>query len=80
MSYFINLRKIGSSACRLWHILASPSLSLFFGQHCRFEKSCAIYTAEAIEAHGLLHGTYLGFRRILKCNPWSSVSTAESNQ
>jgi putative membrane protein insertion efficiency factor len=51
---------------RLYQLLIAPVL----GPRCRFHPSCSHYTHEAIEKHGLLHGTYLGTRRILKCHPW----------
>lgn len=38
---------------------------------CRFTPSCSAYTIQAIEKYGALKGGYLGFLRILKCNPFS---------
>ncbi len=37
---------------------------------CRFHPSCSAYSQEAIEKHGILVGTYLGIKRILKCHPF----------
>lgn len=38
---------------------------------CRFEPTCSKYTYEAIEKYGLWHGTWTGFKRIIRCHPWS---------
>lgn len=36
---------------------------------CRFEPSCSRYTYTAIEKYGVFRGSWMGFRRILRCNP-----------
>jgi putative membrane protein insertion efficiency factor len=51
---------------RFYQAAISPS----FGNVCRYAPSCSQYAYEAIERHGLLKGTWLGTRRILRCNPW----------
>lgn len=38
---------------------------------CRFTPTCSRYTYEAIEKYGALKGSYLGLKRIIRCNPWS---------
>lgn len=45
-------------------------ISPLLGPRCRFTPSCSQYTYEAIVEHGVLKGTYLGIKRILKCNPF----------
>ncbi|MCX6757490.1 MAG: membrane protein insertion efficiency factor YidD [Candidatus Nomurabacteria bacterium] len=37
---------------------------------CVFYPTCSEYTKEAINKYGILKGTFLGFRRILRCHPW----------
>ncbi len=40
------------------------------GQHCRFHPSCSEYVSTALHNHGLIKGSYLGLKRILRCHPW----------
>lgn len=39
--------------------------------HCRFTPTCSEYTIEAINEYGSLKGTIMGFKRILRCNPFN---------
>ena len=45
-------------------------ISPLLGPRCRFTPTCSQYTYEAIIEHGVIKGTYLGIKRILKCNPF----------
>jgi putative membrane protein insertion efficiency factor len=46
------------------------SLSPLIGQQCRFIPTCSEYTKQAIIKHGFFKGCYLGFKRIIRCNPF----------
>lgn len=50
--------------CYQWTV--SPLL----GHHCRFFPSCSHYALEAIETYGIVQGSYLGIKRILRCQPF----------
>jgi len=42
-----------------------------FGVRCKYYPTCSEYTKQAIEKYGFFKGVFLGFIRILKCNPFS---------
>ena len=48
-----------------YQLFFSPLL----GDNCRFHPSCSVYTAQAINRYGVLKGSFLGFKRILRCHP-----------
>jgi len=55
---------------KIYQKTLSPLLNLL-GIHCRFHPSCSNYCVLAIKKHGAWRGIWLGFKRILKCNPWN---------
>lgn len=38
---------------------------------CRFSPTCSEYTIKAIQKYGAQKGVWMGFKRFLRCNPWS---------
>ena len=46
-------------------------ISPILGKNCKFYPSCSEYTKQAIGKYGAVKGSFLGIKRILKCNPFS---------
>lgn len=46
-------------------------ISPWLGKNCRFEPTCSEYAYHAIDSYGIIKGLILGFRRILRCQPFS---------
>lgn len=38
---------------------------------CKYSPTCSHYGIEALKKHGLIKGSWLTFRRILRCHPWA---------
>ena len=51
---------------RAYKYLISPLLPMA----CRYEPTCSTYFIQALQKYGLLKGSYLGIKRILRCHPW----------
>ncbi|MBK9163297.1 MAG: membrane protein insertion efficiency factor YidD [Acidobacteria bacterium] len=45
------------------------AVSPFLPPACRFEPTCSEYAREAVEKYGALKGTWMGLKRILRCQP-----------
>jgi uncharacterized protein len=37
---------------------------------CRFEPTCSVYMYQAIQKKGILKGSILGIKRLIRCNPF----------
>jgi len=51
---------------KLYKTLLSP----LFPPACRFSPTCSEYAAQAVEKYGAIGGTWLGLKRILRCQPF----------
>jgi len=59
------LRRLAVAPIRFYQRCVSPWLP----QRCRFVPTCSEYAILAIRKHGVLRGSWLAVRRILKCHP-----------
>jgi putative membrane protein insertion efficiency factor len=51
---------------RAYQIVVSPLL----GPSCRFAPSCSDYASDAVQRYGVLRGSWLAARRVLRCHPF----------
>jgi putative membrane protein insertion efficiency factor len=49
-------------------------LSVLLAGSCRFEPTCSQFTYQAIERFGVARGSWLGFKRLLRCQPLSPAT------
>ncbi|MCE7873560.1 membrane protein insertion efficiency factor YidD [bacterium CPR1] len=67
----------GSDSERTWPIRTAEVLIRMYqrvSRHtpamCRFHPTCSEYTRQAVVKYGVVRGSWMGFRRILRCHPW----------
>lgn len=55
-----------------WYLIRGYQrfISPMFPPSCRFTPSCSQYALEAVTRYGLLRGSWLGGRRLLRCHPF----------
>jgi hypothetical protein len=51
---------------KIYRVLISPILP----SACRFYPTCSEYFYDSLKIHGFFKGSFLGIKRILKCNPF----------
>jgi len=66
------MRTLVRTLIRGYQITISPVLSFLGGANfgCRFSPTCSEYFSQAVEGHGVLRGSFLGVKRLLRCHPW----------
>jgi len=47
-------------------------ISPLMGNHCRFYPSCSEYAQLSLQRFGVIQGSYLSIKRLLKCQPFHS--------
>ncbi len=52
--------------------LYQRTLSRLLPATCRYRPSCSEYAVQAVQAHGVVKGLWLGLRRILRCHPFAA--------
>ncbi|MBI4218358.1 MAG: membrane protein insertion efficiency factor YidD [Elusimicrobia bacterium] len=63
---------MASTILRFYRGVVSPLFSLLTLQSsCVFVPSCSHYMEETIQGLGWRRGFVLGFKRFLRCHPWS---------
>ena len=60
------LQRILIASIRCYQFCVSPLL----GRNCRFYPSCSNYAEQAIKEWGILKGSGMTLRRLLRCHPW----------
>jgi hypothetical protein len=61
------MRYLVMGLLKAYRLLISP----LYGNVCRYYPSCSAYALRAVEVHGVLKGSWLAGRRLLRCHPWS---------
>jgi len=60
------MKRILVLVIRGYQLLLSPLLP----QSCRFTPSCSEYAKEAVLKYGSVKGTWMSFKRIMRCHPF----------
>jgi uncharacterized protein len=61
------MKTIALGLIRFYKRFISPLLP----PSCIYHPTCSQYTYEAIDKYGVLRGSWMGFKRILRCHPFA---------
>jgi len=62
------MRKVLVIIIRFYQKAISPWTT----RSCRFYPTCSEYTVLALKKYGAIKGSWMGLKRILRCNPFNS--------
>lgn len=62
----LGLRWVAIGLVWAYRLLVSPLLPAA----CRFQPSCSVYAEQAVRRYGVVKGSLLAGRRLLRCHPW----------
>jgi putative membrane protein insertion efficiency factor len=60
------MKNIALGFIRFYQYAVSPH----FPPACRYYPSCSAYAYEAVEKHGVLRGSLMALKRIIRCHPF----------
>jgi len=60
-------QKLAIAVLKSYQRFISPLL----GSNCRFTPTCSTYAIEAINRFGIIKGSWLASKRILRCHPFN---------
>lgn len=61
-------RNVAVLLLRAYRAVISP----LYGDVCRYYPSCSAYGLGAVQEHGVIIGSALTARRIVRCHPWAA--------
>ncbi len=65
------MKKVFLFLINIYQKTLSPFFASALHIRCKFNPTCSEYTKQAIEKYGALKGSFLGIKRIIRCNPWN---------
>jgi putative membrane protein insertion efficiency factor len=68
--------RVAITALRVHRATTAQWLELT-GVTCRFAPSCSRYAQTCLERFGIVRGSFLTARRLLRCGPWTPAGTVD---
>ena len=67
------MKNAGILLIRFYKIIVPPLLHQLVGvkSACRYDETCSVYAERVIRQYGILYGSQLAIKRILRCQPFT---------